>query len=156
VSDTNNRVFFTQVHGILHKNSDGSSRQQIIRQCQPGEELVLVPEPTNAYDANAVKICRQNGQQLGYWQADGRLAHDLEIGWTYRVTIDEIYPFKDEPRRQGVRLRVEVLTMGRVTEKRKKLEAGEPNAITHLDPILEFESEPQERKGWFQRLFRIK
>jgi hypothetical protein len=113
------REFFTQVHGINHKNDDGSSRQEIIRRCREGEEVQLVPEPTNRYDANAVKICRLNGEQLGYWQADGRIAHDLAIGWTYRVTIDEIYPYQEDSRKHGVRLRVSVLTMSRTTEARK-------------------------------------
>ena len=156
MSDTSNRTFYTQVHCILHKNADGGSRQQAIRQCQQGEELVLVPEPTNAYDANAVKVCRKNGQQIGYWQADGRMAHDLAIGWTYRVTIDEIYAFEDKPKNLGVRLRVEVLTMSHATGKRKKPEAKKPNATTHSNLVPEFESNTQERKGWFRRLFGIK
>ena len=79
-----------------------------------------MPEPTNRYDPGAVKICRRSGEQLGYWQADGRMANDLAIGWTYLVTIDEIYPFKENRRKRGARLTVEVLTMSRNTEKRKK------------------------------------
>lgn len=112
------RQFFAQIHGITHKNDDGSSRQAIIKTCHEGEELVLVPEPTNRFDCGAVKICRKNGEQLGYWQA-GRMAGDLAAGWTYRVTIDEIYPFKENRRNHGVRLLVEVLSMSRVTEARK-------------------------------------
>ena len=119
-----NRVFFQQVHGINYKNDDGSSRQAIIGHCCEGEELLLVPEPTNRFDANAVKVCRKNGEQLGYWPADGRMAHDLAIGWTYRVTIDEIYPFVENRKKHGVRLRVEVLTMSRKTEERKRPAAG--------------------------------
>jgi hypothetical protein len=120
---TKNRVFFQQVHGITHKNDDGSSRQKVIGDCHEGEELVLVPEPTNPYDPYAVKICRKNGEQIGYWPADGRLAGDLESGWKYWVTIDEIYPFEENQKKHGVRLRVEVLTMSRVTEARKKRQA---------------------------------
>jgi hypothetical protein len=121
---TKNRVFFQQVHGITHKNDDGSSRQEIIGHCHEGEELVLVPEPTNPYDPYAVKICRKTGERIGYWPADGRLAGDLESGWTYRVTIEEIYPFEENRKKLGVRLRVEVLTMSRVTEARKRRQAG--------------------------------
>jgi hypothetical protein len=119
-SRAENRIFFTQVHGIDHKNSDGSQRQAIIANCHVGEELVLVPEPSNHYDADAVRICRKSGDQLGYWVADGRMANNLAIGWTYRVTIDEIYSFKENHNKHGVRLRVEVLTMSRRTEKRRK------------------------------------
>jgi hypothetical protein len=99
-----NRVFFSQVHGIKHTNDDGSSRQEIIARCYEGEELFLVPEPANRYDPDAVKICRVNGEQLGYWPADGRMAHDLAIGWTYRVTIHEIYPFEENRKKHGVQL----------------------------------------------------
>ncbi len=113
------RQFFAQVHGINHKNGDGSSRQKIIADCREGEELDLIPEPTNRYDPEAVTICRKNGEQLGYWQA-GRMARDLAAGWTYRVTIDEIYAFRENRKKHGVRLRVEVLTMSRVTEARKQ------------------------------------
>ena len=127
---TAQREFFEKVHGITHKNEDGSSRQDIIRQCWVGEELVLVPEPTNRYDPNAVKICRKNGQQLGYWKGDGRMAYDLAIGWTYRVTIEEIYPFKENRSKHGVRLRVEVLTMSRKTEERKKRAAAKAQAAS--------------------------
>lgn len=115
------RIFHTQVHGIMHLNADRTSRQAIIRKCRVGEELDLVPEPDNPYDSAAVKICRKNGEQLGYWQADGRVAHDLSIGWTYRVTIDEIYAFQRDDRKTkslGVRLMVEVLTMSRRTDER--------------------------------------
>ena len=114
-----NRVFYAQVHGITHRNSDGSSRQKIIKDCRVGEHLVLIPEPDNRYDPDAVKICRKNGEQLGYWQGDGRMAHDLAIGWTYRVTVDEIYPFRETRSKYGVRLRVEVLTMSIKTEANK-------------------------------------
>lgn len=106
---TDNRVFLAQVHGIRHRNADGTSRQKIISQCRVGEELELVPEPTNRYDDKAVKICRRNGQQLGYWRGDGRMADDLARGHRYRVTINEIYPFAENSRSHGVQLRVEVL-----------------------------------------------
>lgn len=125
-----NRVFFAQVHGIYHKNDDGASRQAIIGHCHKGEELLLVPEPTNRYDPGAVKICRTNGEQIGYWEADGRAANDLAIGWTYRVTIDQIYSFEENRKKHGVRLRVEVLTMSRNTEEKKTRAAAKARSAT--------------------------
>jgi len=117
---TAGRVFYGQVHGIFHENEDGTSRQKVISECREGEEVFLIPEPTNHYDPGAVKVCRRNGEQLGYWPADGhRMAHDLGIGWTFRVTIEEIYSFEDKPNEYGVKLRLEVLTMSRRTEARK-------------------------------------
>ncbi len=121
-SHSGNRVFYGQVHGITHKNQDKTSRQKIIDSCFEGEELFLIPEPDNRFDAGAVKICRRNGEQLGYWPGGGRIAGDLAAGWTYRVTIDEIYPFSENRRKHGVRLRVEVLTMSRKTEAQRNKE----------------------------------
>ncbi len=142
------RTFYSQVHGIMHENNNGSRRQDIIRHCEVGEELELVPEPNNPYDSGAVKICRKNGEQIGYWQADGRMAHDISIGWTYRVTIDEICGFqRDDRKRQseGVRLKVEVLTMSRRTEEHRaeqQVEVQQPQ-----------EQKPKEKRSWLACLF---
>ena len=107
-----NRVFWKQVFGINLKNPDGKSRQDVINCCQKAEELVLLPEPDNHHNPGAVKVCRRNGEQLGYLSADsGRMAHDLERGWTFRTTVDDIYPFEEDSRKHGVRLRLEALTM---------------------------------------------
>ena len=119
-----NRVFFQQVHGIFHKNVDGSSRQEIIRRCWVGEEVVLVPETANRFDPYAIKVCRSDGGQIGYLPAGNHIAADLDRGWTFRATIEEIYPFEENVRRHGVLLRIEVLTMSRQTEERKKRAAA--------------------------------
>lgn len=143
------RIFYSQVHGMLHENKDGSRRQDIISRCRVGEELDLIPEPDNPFDSSAVKICRKNGEQIGYWQADGRMAHDLSIGWTYRVTIDEIYGFQRNDRKrpsEGVRLRVEVLTMSRRTEERRA--KREPPHVEVPQP-----QEQKPKRSWWARLF---
>jgi len=113
--------FFLQVHGIYHRNADGSSRQKIIRSCSPGDPLVLVPEPDNQYDPDAIKICRSDDAQLGYVPSErsSYLGNQLEIGWTFRVTVDEIFA-ADRPGCVGCRMRLEVLTMSQRTEQRKK------------------------------------
>lgn len=69
--------FFTKVVGVTHENRDGSSRQDIIRQCSialPGrkflEQLDLDHEDENPYDPNAVAVKRETGEQLGYLSAE--------------------------------------------------------------------------------------
>lgn len=116
------RHFFTQLHGIFHKNPGGTSRQAIIRKCHVGEELRLVREPDNPRDRYAIKVCRINGDQLGYVSAEQaqRFCSDMDSGWTYQVSIDEIYSIEDRPRSRGVRLRVAVLTMSRGYEAARK------------------------------------
>jgi hypothetical protein len=39
------------------------------------------------------------------------MAGQLDLGWTFRVTIDELYHFEDKPDKLGCRLRVDVLGM---------------------------------------------
>ncbi len=64
--DSKVRHFHTKIVGVTHKNADGSNRQKIIRKCGVFETLVFDHEEDNPHDANAVRVCRQNGQQLGY------------------------------------------------------------------------------------------
>lgn len=43
-----------------------SFRQREVAQVCEGEQLVLVLEPTNRHDNNAIKVCRLNGEHIGY------------------------------------------------------------------------------------------
>jgi hypothetical protein len=43
----------------------------------------------------------------------------LAIGWIFRVTVDEVFA-SASPEYGGCRMRLEVLTMSRRTERRKK------------------------------------
>jgi hypothetical protein len=63
------RHFHTKVVGVTHRNSDGTDRQKIIRNCRVFETLVLDHEEKNPHDPNAVRVLRGNGQQLGYLNA---------------------------------------------------------------------------------------
>jgi hypothetical protein len=84
------REFCLAVHGESHRNSDGSSRQKILRRCQVGEPIEPVLEPDNLYDSDAVKVCRANGEQLGYAPADSRIAQTIRAGRLLRVSIAEL------------------------------------------------------------------
>ena len=54
------------IAGITFANADGRARTEVLGECVNGELLALVPDPENEYDENAVKVCRQNGDQLGF------------------------------------------------------------------------------------------
>jgi hypothetical protein len=58
--------FWSKVAGVTHQNSDGTSRQEILKRCEARELLRLVPEPDNPVDRDAIAVLRQNGEQLGY------------------------------------------------------------------------------------------
>src|ERR1700740_1791548 len=66
---------FTKVAGASHRNQNGSDRQRILRRCTAAEELRLIAEPDNPFDANAIAVCRGNGEQLGY--LGQRLAEEM-------------------------------------------------------------------------------
>jgi hypothetical protein len=112
--EASDNVFFAKVHGVSFKNDDGSSRQKIISRCNVGEELEIIPEPTNRHDHGAMKVCRKNGEQLGYWHAGGRMPSTIAPnnpnpqGTSWRVTIKNIYPVINEPGMKGVNVRVEI------------------------------------------------
>lgn len=59
-------MFTTSIAGVSYTNPDGQSRQDLIRALHEGDVLSLVPEPDNAYDANAIKVCVNDGVQIGY------------------------------------------------------------------------------------------
>jgi hypothetical protein len=101
------RQFSAQVHGIFHKNTDGSSRQDIIAACHLHEEVFLYPEPDNPVDHDAIRICRHNGEQLGYLKAGTGLADDLRAGKRFKASIEELYDIRDKPGTRGVAVRIE-------------------------------------------------
>jgi single-stranded-DNA-specific exonuclease len=55
----------TKVVGVTF---DG--RQAVIKQMTAGEILLLKREPYNRYDANAIRVERLNGSQIGYLSKD--------------------------------------------------------------------------------------
>lgn len=63
------RSFHTKVAGVSHRNDDGTSRQEIIADCVPLERLLLDHNEQNPHDPNAVRVCRQNGEQIGFLNA---------------------------------------------------------------------------------------
>ncbi len=55
------RLITTKVVGVTFKG-----RQEVIARLQQGDLLWLEPEPDNPYDHNAIRVCRSNGEQIGY------------------------------------------------------------------------------------------
>jgi hypothetical protein len=125
VNDSVDRPFYFHVFGINQKNQDGTSRQDIINGCHKGEELVLDPGPDNREQSGIVKVCRKNGEQIGSLSTDScGMVRDFDV-CTFRTTIDQIYPFDENPQKHGVLLRLEVLTtMGSPDREPSLHEAG--------------------------------
>lgn len=55
----------TQVVGVVYGN-----RQSVISKLTQGEQVWLRREPKNRYDANAIRVERTDGQQIGYISRD--------------------------------------------------------------------------------------
>jgi len=60
------RTFRTKIAGIIHHNSNGTSRQEILRKCSVGENLVLQRDYGNAFDEHAITVMRKTGEQIGF------------------------------------------------------------------------------------------
>ena len=60
------RTFLTKIAGIIHNNSNGISRQEILQKCSVGESLVLQRDYGNAFDEHAIAVLRKTGEQIGF------------------------------------------------------------------------------------------
>ena len=55
------RVITTRPVGVTY-----SGRQEVLARLRRGDRVWLDREPTNRYDRNAITVCRENGEQIGY------------------------------------------------------------------------------------------
>lgn len=60
------KSFFSKVAGVTKANPDGTDRQKILKRCKEGDALRLERDPDNPYDKNAIKVCLQSGEQIGW------------------------------------------------------------------------------------------
>lgn len=77
---------FTKIAGTRYKNDGtGVSRQELIAKAKIGEYLLLVPEPNNKFDTDAIRIFRANGDQLGFLDTD--LAMEINSRLNKRIKV---------------------------------------------------------------------
>lgn len=74
--------------GVTERNDDGTSRQELVRNCRIGEPLMLIADPLNKFGRNAIMVCRSNGQQLGFIAAD--FAETVERSSEFYAEIEAI------------------------------------------------------------------
>ena len=60
-SKIHGRVITTRVVGVSFEG-----RQEVIAKVQMGDRVWLERETTNPFDVNAIKVTRNNGDQIGY------------------------------------------------------------------------------------------
>ncbi len=82
-ADTHIRIIQTKILGVSHRNPDGTSRQQIIRNfCHAGDALFLIREPDNPADANAIqviRICRGADGKADFRERLGYLSKEIAL-----------------------------------------------------------------------------
>ncbi len=101
-------VLNTKVVGVSKPNADGTSRQKIIiEHVQEGDALVLIPEPDNPFDTNAVKVCTPGQKQIGYLSKE--TAMKLKHALTAEVEIHTTVSWVSGKQMLGVGLRIEML-----------------------------------------------
>ena len=59
------RSIETKVVGVTYEG-----RQAVVAQLKMGEEVYLERDPLNPFDQNAIRVCRQSGQQFGFLNRD--------------------------------------------------------------------------------------
>jgi len=85
-------VIFSYVAGVTYENPDGSDRQEILEDCRSGEKLLLIREPNNEYDRNAIRVCRISREQIGYipQMFSAEIAPLLDRGHPVKAQIIEL------------------------------------------------------------------
>lgn len=85
------RSFTIGIKGESFVNEDGTRRQDIIRRCKVGEPINLIHEP-HPKDKNAIKVCRLNGEQIGWIPktSSAEFAAIIKRGIKQDVRISEI------------------------------------------------------------------
>lgn len=86
------RHCFAKVAGVTYPNDDGSERQNIIRCCKRGEQLILRHDAYNEYSMYAIQVLRTNGEQLGHapeYLAE-QIYNEIEDGYNAVGVITDI------------------------------------------------------------------
>jgi hypothetical protein len=96
------------VHGEAQRNSDGTSRQDIIARLKEGEYVSLIREPENQYDRNAVRVDSTLGT-IGYIPASqcAAIGALLKASSPRKCYIDKIAGSDDRFSNLGVWLKIE-------------------------------------------------
>lgn len=91
------RDFRIYIAGAQYKNDDGSERQNFIRKCKLGEELLLVKTPSE-HDEYGIQIYRRSGECLGWVPAKFSYEFTSEMG--RGVSIRAFFHSKINPNKE--------------------------------------------------------
>jgi hypothetical protein len=128
--------------GLSHPNKNGKDRLVLVRSLNVGTPLVLVPDPTNAYDRNAVLIYRADDstEDLGYLDATGakQICRMLECGATFDADVYWI----DHHDPDFPKIYIWVYQLTEMTQKRRPARHNAPHYNQSTKPERAFDSTP--------------
>ncbi len=131
-----------QLKGLSHPNKNGKDRLVLARTLSVGTPLVLVPDPNNEYDRNAVLIYRADDptEDLGYLDATGakQVCRMIECGATFDA--DVYWIDRHDPDFPKIYLWVYQLTP--MTRKSRPMRHDAPHYSQSTRPERAFSSTP--------------
>jgi hypothetical protein len=102
-------VYETKVVGVSKDNTDGSSRQEIIRrEVEEDDKLKVEAEPNNPYDSNAIKVLSKLGNQIGYLNKE--MAETIKPALDNQTEIHVTARWVNGEKMLGVGLRIELVS----------------------------------------------
>lgn len=77
----------TTLAGTMFPNDDGSSRQENLEECMPGDPIMLELEDDNPHDKKAIMVVAHGGGQVGY--IPGKFAAELRrrLDFPYQAEV---------------------------------------------------------------------
>jgi hypothetical protein len=116
------RHFYTKVAGVTYKNDDGSDRQDILSTCSPLKKLRLEHEDNNPHDPNAIRVCTEEGRQIGHLFRD--VASDvwwrMQHNFTYAAVSANLTGGTKEYPQLGMNI---ILLVGRPRVSQEEMQA---------------------------------
>lgn len=105
--------------GCWYDNDDGTSRQEELRRCEPGEIIDLVREPNNPHDPHAVAIVSVRGIGVGYLRSERAqwIASKIDRGYDVRAIVERVKGLHLDGATLGLVIRLSIAAPG---------EEGEP------------------------------
>ncbi len=78
--------------GEKYENEDGTSRQEELARCAPGDWLMLVREPDNPHDHMAVAIVTDRGVKVGYLGRERAqwIGSKIDRGYDVRAIVERV------------------------------------------------------------------
>ena len=119
--------FSSQVVGLSHPNKYGRDRMALVNNLSRGTKLVLVPEPDNPCDRNAILVYIEGDLEndLGYLYSSAakKICRMIECGSTFSA---EVYYIYRKPRSNYPEVCVYLYQLTPMTSNRRPIRKGAP------------------------------